>query len=82
MCGHVWIDCNRLRLEFVAQFMFPIYLKIELYILFSLSLSLHHHLREFSQGQRAIGPMHIFYHPLEIEQKITIWAMLETLIDS
>jgi hypothetical protein len=40
MCGHVWIDCNRLRLQFVAKFMFPIYLKIELYILFSLSLSI------------------------------------------
>ena len=73
MCGHVWIDCNRLRLQFVAKFMFPIYLKIELYILFSLSL--HRHLREFSQGRRAIGPMHIFYHPLEIEQKITICEM-------
>ena len=42
---------------------------------FILSLSLHRHLREFSQGRRAIGPMHIFYHPLEIEQKITICEM-------
>ena len=81
MCGHVWIDCNRLRLQFVAFFFFPIYLKIELYILFShslslsLSLSLHRHLREFSQGRRAFGPMHICFHLLEIEQKITICEM-------